>query len=781
MNKPTLRLDLGAQERAARDFARDNPTLTLREFLRTYPARFETPPTAAQLALPVSAFTFEPAPISGGVLLGGEGDASLGAELAALWAAEQAGTLAPDAAQAAAPVSATPAASQPAVRNRQGGLCRDEPAAYPETLSDDEAVRMAYHHELKAVGDFLQHGLSVLVVCDKILTEFVYEYVCGLAGREVVRDSDAPAPAQQPGLGARLDQALQGPPNPLAGLEKLLRALKPNQTLVLRSLDLLDKPELTELLYQRTGDGRKPQLLAFLDPSLEVKKVLTDRFAAHIQLMGLPRHISLDGAQLEYAVSRLLTRDERARFCDYSAEGLFKHVAGLNAVQFRNAMQYVAATVQPGCEATHIYRVIRQFKTSSNEAIEIPDTTFADIGGYEQVKQQLQRAVALIGGPIAGLDEKQRKQLIPRGFIFHGPPGTGKTLFAKAIANEMNATIQMVSGPEIMDKYVGQSETNLRRIFATARRNAPSVIFFDEFDSIASQRSTYSDGGARANNAVVAQFLTELDGFREGQAVLVIGTTNRIDIIDEALLRPSRLRPVEIALPDYIARQRVAEIHARSFGVDALLKDLCALALDHLPAWEAAGGQTIPPAFLAALYTQHEPYRIRCEIETTRADFLRDLTAFFAFIHAAREKSAGAAQTGLLEQLTTRLVEMGREYGLPLDGEALPDLSAEEARAWLQPMQSDIRDLFALLEQERKKQGGLTRETFVSAIMVLVGEYTEDFNIEVIRAFFEEAGLEHHMEGQLVTPRYLGQKIGLIRKRRDEREAMHLSPDRGRR
>jgi len=96
----------------------------------------------------------------------------------------------------------------------------------------------------------------------------------------------------------------------------------------------------------------------------------------------------------------------------------------------------------------------------------------------------------------------------------------------------MNATIQMVSGPEVMDKYVGQSESNIRRIFATARRNAPSVIFFDE-----------------------------------------------------ALLRPSRLRPIEIGLPDYIARREVARIHARTFGIDRLLTDICQLSIRHLPAW----------------------------------------------------------------------------------------------------------------------------------------------------------------------------------------------------
>ena len=164
-----------------------------------------------------------------------------------------------------------------------------------------------------------------------------------------------------------------------------------------------------------------------------------------------------------------------------------------------------------------------------------------------------------------------------RGFIFHGPPGTGKTLFAKAIANAMNATIQMVSGPEIMDMWVGKSESNLRRLFTVARRNAPAVIFFDEFDSIASQRSGSADGGSRASNAVVAQLLTELDGFRADQDLLVIGTTNRLDIIDEALLRPSRFQPIHIPLPDKAARRKIAAIHARTF--DAPVPDLYLLDL----------------------------------------------------------------------------------------------------------------------------------------------------------------------------------------------------------
>jgi transitional endoplasmic reticulum ATPase len=200
-----------------------------------------------------------------------------------------------------------------------------------------------------------------------------------------------------------------------------------------------------------------------------------------------------------------------------------------------------------------------------------------DIGGYQDVKAELSRALKIIGGAAADeqrLPERLRHDLVPRGFIFHGPPGTGKTLFAKAIASQLDATILVVSGPEITDMYVGESERKVRDLFAEARRNAPAVLVFDEFDSIAGRRTGRDDGGSRAGNAIVAQLLTELDGFRPEVPVLVIGTTNRIDIIDDALLRPSRFRPIKIDLPDAPARQAIAKVHADHFEIecsDALL------------------------------------------------------------------------------------------------------------------------------------------------------------------------------------------------------------------
>jgi len=215
-----------------------------------------------------------------------------------------------------------------------------------------------------------------------------------------------------------------------------------------------------------------------------------------------------------------------------------------------------------------LYESIRVFKAQTSEQFVIPDVSMDDIGGYEDVKALLSRATKLLSGAYRLPDETLGRELIPRGFLFHGPPGTGKTLFAKAIANQMNATIRVVSGPEVTDMYVGESERKLRAVFAEARRNAPSVVVFDEFDSIAARRSGRDDGGSRAGNALVAQILTEMDGFRPDVPMLVIGTTNRLNLIDEALLRPSRFQPIAIGLPDEAARRRIAEVHARHFRIE---------------------------------------------------------------------------------------------------------------------------------------------------------------------------------------------------------------------
>jgi AAA+ superfamily predicted ATPase len=728
-----------------------NPNATLKEFLGCYPARTQKPIPEKYLSQSLKYFTITPVKLK------------------------------PDEGHQIVATSTDQCSSDTDLKNTLDALYEadvnqnEKIEAFPEEIKDREAVLIAYRQDLQDIARFLKNDLSVLIMCDKMLTEYIYEYVCKLAGKLPVLDDALPEPKKETTRDA-FDQNMQGDASIEKTLPLLIRNLKSHQVLVIRSVDLLDNPSLVEVLYQGSSGDRKSQLLGFLDPSLEIKKVLSNRFAVHRSIMGLPRHIQPDDNKPPiHTVSRLVTANERKCFHSLDPEGVYKNVSGLNVIQFRNAMRYVGATVADNSDSRYIYQVIRHFKTSSSEEIEIPDTTFDNIGGYERVKQELKRIIMLVAGRVKGIDEKERARLTPRGFVFHGKPGTGKTLFAKAIANEMNATIQMVSGPEIMDKYVGQSESNLRKIFNTARRNAPSVIFFDEFDSIAGQRTSHAGGGERANNAVVAQLLTELDGFRQDQAVLVIGTTNRIDIIDEALLRPSRLRPIEISEPDYAARREVARIHAKTFGVDVLLTQLFKQAQKYLNQWQKQ--QTIPQTFLKELFDHHAPHKLRHENESYMEGFREELKALFAFLQASAASETASSQTNPLALKYEKYVlQLARKYNLDLTRPQSTDASEEPQDKHIQQhMADDIRDLFEFVQHTARKDAGMLPENFVKGILNLIAEYTDGFNNDEIRAIFQEASLEHHLEGRLITPRYLGMKIGLLKKRRDEREITHLS------
>ena len=190
-----------------------------------------------------------------------------------------------------------------------------------------------------------------------------------------------------------------------------------------------------------------------------------------------------------------------------------------------------------------------------------------DIGGYAKVKQRLKAEIldvlATQGPASTDADEMARlEELIPKGMIFWGPPGTGKTLFAKAMAAAIGAAITVVSGPELKSKWVGESEENLRQIFHQARQSAPSIIVFDELDSFASARGTYTGSGVE--HSMVNQLLTEMDGFHKEELVFVVGTTNFVEILDPALLRPGRFEfHLHIPYPDADDRREILGIYDR--------------------------------------------------------------------------------------------------------------------------------------------------------------------------------------------------------------------------
>ena len=197
----------------------------------------------------------------------------------------------------------------------------------------------------------------------------------------------------------------------------------------------------------------------------------------------------------------------------------------------------------------------------------VPETTYDDVGGLAGAKREIARAVEW---PLYHPDLFERFGATPpRGILLYGPPGTGKTLLVRAVANATDANFISVDGPELLDKFVGESEKAVREVFRTARRNAPAVIFFDEIDALTTVRGQGSDaGGSRAPERVVSQLLTEIDGLEGLEEVTVVGATNRPDRIDPALLRPGRLeRAIEVPMPDLDARCSVLAIHAEDVPV----------------------------------------------------------------------------------------------------------------------------------------------------------------------------------------------------------------------
>ncbi|XP_020624905.1 transitional endoplasmic reticulum ATPase [Orbicella faveolata] len=185
--------------------------------------------------------------------------------------------------------------------------------------------------------------------------------------------------------------------------------------------------------------------------------------------------------------------------------------------------------------------------------VEVPTTTWDDIGGLENVKRELQE---LVQYPVEHPDKFLKFGMTPsKGVLFYGPPGCGKTLLAKAIANECQANFISIKGPELLTMWFGESEANVRDVFDKARSAAPCVLFFDELDSIAKARGGNVGDGGGAADRVINQVLTEMDGMNVKKNVFIIGATNRPDIIDPAILRPGRLdQLIYIPLPDEPSR-----------------------------------------------------------------------------------------------------------------------------------------------------------------------------------------------------------------------------------
>ncbi len=201
--------------------------------------------------------------------------------------------------------------------------------------------------------------------------------------------------------------------------------------------------------------------------------------------------------------------------------------------------------------------------------VQVPNVTWDDVGGLESLKDELYEAVEW---PLKHKEAFEYTDVkAPKGVLLYGPPGTGKTLIAKAVAHTTESNFISIKGPELLSKWVGESEKGIREIFRKARQAAPCIIFLDEMDSLAPSRSSGSSD-SHVTERIVSQLLTEIDGLEELHNVLVIGATNRVDLIDSALLRPGRFdRILEIPLPDLKGREHIFKIHTKN---KPIVKDL---------------------------------------------------------------------------------------------------------------------------------------------------------------------------------------------------------------
>ncbi len=426
----------------------------------------------------------------------------------------------------------------------------------PQELSAEQAVELAYSASLLDCFNDLQRGLPVLIECEKDLAPFVFTNMRARlknVGVQCVYLDGRPRQGQTVELNCGLVGTM------IAQLRDAVRGVVEKRVVVLPHLDLLttsqggltaEAREVIPLLYEN------PELvwLSFKDPSFPLPTVIENLFPRRYGMLGIPRD----------RLKQLVTQREARKFGrQFNPWGLYKYVSGMNAVRLRKLLATLEGEDYPA-EPRRAYAQVRQATASGR--LEVPNLDLdRDIGGYAKVKARLKAEildVLQLKDSLSNADDiANMEQLIPRGMIFWGPPGTGKTLFAKAMATAIGAAITIVSGPELKSRWVGESEERLRQVFHRARQSAPSIIVFDELDSFASARGTYTGSGVE--HSMVNQLLTEMDGFHSDELVFVVGTTNFVDILDPALLRPGRFEfHLHIPHPDTDDRRAILQIYS---------------------------------------------------------------------------------------------------------------------------------------------------------------------------------------------------------------------------
>ncbi|RMF89829.1 MAG: AAA family ATPase [Methanobacteriota archaeon] len=356
--------------------------------------------------------------------------------------------------------------------------------------------------------------------------------------------------------------------------------------------DVKSQEEMTKYLLNRVRELER-ECLQLSNENTRVKKGYSQRVQ---YLEDRKRELENERIHMERELRKLKSEVERLRtpplivgtIVDRLENGkvVVRSSAGpnfvVNASQFVDPADLVAgARVSMNQQSFAIIEVLPWEKDPAVAAMEVDETpgvTYSDIGGLDEQIQEIKEAVEL---PLLKPELFEKVGIEPpKGVLLYGPPGTGKTMLAKAVAHETNSTFIRLIGSELVRKYIGEGARLVRELFKMATEKAPSIIFIDELDAIGAKRTEASTSGDREVQRTLMQLLAEMDGFNVRNNVRFIAATNRLDIIDPAMLRPGRFdRLIEVHLPDFESRQSIFAIHMRNMNVnsDVDIKELATL------------------------------------------------------------------------------------------------------------------------------------------------------------------------------------------------------------
>lgn len=461
----------------------------------------------------------------------------------------------------------------------------------PENVSMYQAVENCYSNEVRFIWSRLKDGMSVLIRCEKQIIPYLQLIIKKKLTKEgkQIAIIDGRSDSSEAMQTSRINKIVNH-------FRDIVYSSETDKIFLLPYLDIItsiahgalsmEGKEIMTIIHENPF----LVLAAFEDPDFPIPDLIAQAFPAKTELVGIPRN----------KLHKLITRSEARKFAEkeLNVMELYKYISGLNPVKLRQIMQIFDSKADYNVDIPEMskeyFRELREYTATGNANLS-GICLDRDIAGYSDVKDKIRENIlGLLERAFKSGDVKEIEKIegiIPKGIIFQGPPGTGKTLFAKGIAEAINATVHIVSGPELKSKWVGQGEANIRRLFARARSTAPSVIVFDEIDSIASHRSGESDGGAQAHHSMVNQLLTELDGFRKEELIFVVGTTNFVASLDEAFLRPGRFEyQIEIGYPKWEDRRAILSLYNEKLQTNLDDKDL-----DNLADWTERPTETFTP------------------------------------------------------------------------------------------------------------------------------------------------------------------------------------------